>query len=82
MVLQYASSNNATCAAKVMIIMDIPVEHILGKTSYCTLLNGGIRPMKKTLLSLILVFASVTSPYICAEDVALKADHLKCTGCA
>jgi len=31
--------------------------------------------VKKTLLSLVLVFVSVTSPYICAEDVALKADH-------
>lgn len=33
--------------------------------------------MKKTLLSLILVFASITSPYVCAEEVALKADHPK-----
>jgi hypothetical protein len=32
MVLQYTSSNNATCAAKIMIIMDIPVEYIPGKT--------------------------------------------------
>lgn len=27
MVLQYTSSNNVICAAKVMIIMDIPVEY-------------------------------------------------------